>query len=196
MVFLKKDVDRFEERKLDIVLKMLDELRDRILNLQGRLRILERMINEKIPGKVLTERRFMKEIIGNDDIVDRIVSEIRIVNENIEKRLSQASENKITVIAQKQSMQSIDRLSERLNEKLNELRQLFESSEQKLTIVERKRMEEIAQALHKHQKLSSTQLSQLIGLSRTRCNEYFKRMESMGIVEPVLIGKEKFYRLS
>ena len=196
MVFLKKDVDRFEERKLDIVLKMLDELRDRILNLQGRLRILERMINEKIPGKVLTERRFMKEIIGNDDIVDRIVSEIRIVNENIEKRLSQASENKITVIAQKQSMQPIDRLSERLNEKLNELRQLFESSEQKLTIVERKRMEEIAQALHKHQKLSSTQLSQLIGLSRTRCNEYFKRMESMGIVEPVLVGKEKFYRLS
>ena len=196
MVFLKKDVDRFEERKLDIVLKMLDELRDRILNLQGRLRVLERMINEKIPGKVLTERRFMKEIIGNDDIVDRIVSEIRIVNENIEKRLSQASENKITVIAQKQSMQPIDRLSERLNEKLNELRQLFESSEQKLTIVERKRMEEIAQALHKHQKLSSTQLSQLIGLSRTRCNEYFKRMESMGIVEPVLVGKEKFYRLS
>jgi len=33
-------------------------------------------------------------------------------------------------------------------------------------------------------------------MSRTRANEYFKQMENMGIVEGVLIGKEKFYQLT
>lgn len=40
------------------------------------------------------------------------------------------------------------------------------------------------------------ELARHIGLSRTRCNEYFKQMKEMGMVEPVLIGREKFYRLS
>jgi hypothetical protein len=63
-------------------------------------------------------------------------------------------------------------------------------------IVEARRIETITGLLQQHGKLSSETLASRTGLSRTRCSEYFKLMEEMGIVEPVLVGREKFYRLS
>jgi len=63
-------------------------------------------------------------------------------------------------------------------------------------IVEARRIETITGLLQQHGKLSSESLASHTGLSRTRCSEYFKLMEEMGIVEPVLVGREKFYRLS
>lgn len=63
-------------------------------------------------------------------------------------------------------------------------------------IVEARRIETITGLLQQHGKLSSETLASHTGLSRTRCSEYFKLMEDMGIVEPVLMGREKFYRLS
>jgi DNA-binding transcriptional regulator LsrR (DeoR family) len=64
-----------------------------------------------------------------------------------------------------------------------------------LTIVETKRIENITSLLKKHEKITSSKLSQLTGLSRTRCNEYFKLMENLGIVKVSIEKKEKFYKL-
>ena len=64
-----------------------------------------------------------------------------------------------------------------------------------LTIVESKRIEDIKSLLGKHGKLTSSELSQLTGLSRTRCNEYFKFMKKLNMVEPFSSGRNKFYRL-
>jgi DNA-binding Lrp family transcriptional regulator len=61
--------------------------------------------------------------------------------------------------------------------------------------VESRRIEKIVSLLHEHGRLSSVQLSRMIGLSRTRCNEYFKKMEELGLVEGVMVGKEKYYKL-
>lgn len=72
---------------------------------------------------------------------------------------------------------------------------MIQATKKPLTIVETKKIEEITSLLERHEKLSSSGLSQFMGLSRTRCNEYFKLMESLDLVEPVLFGKEKFYRL-
>ncbi len=55
--------------------------------------------------------------------------------------------------------------------------------------------EKIKSMLKHHRKLTSSQLSELIGLSRTRCNEYFKEMSKQGVVESVIIGRKKFYKL-
>jgi len=92
-----------------------------------------------------------------------------------------------------------------LNSKISDLEEKFEEIMQKkpitqtiqepLTIVESKRIEKITSLLKRHEKLSSTELSDLIGLSRTRCNEYFKLMEKLEMVKPILVGKEKFYGL-
>ncbi len=64
-----------------------------------------------------------------------------------------------------------------------------------LTIVETKRIKDIESILKKHKKLTSSELSQLMCLSRTRCNEYFKIMGKLNIVEPIIIRKMKYYRL-
>jgi len=83
--------------------------------------------------------------------------------------------------------------------KAKSIRDLLEErieQEQRPSIVETRRIEAITGFLQQHGKLNSEDLAKHTGLSRTRCNEYFKQMEEMGIVEPVLVGREKFYRLS
>ncbi|MEM5853467.1 MAG: winged helix-turn-helix domain-containing protein [Candidatus Aenigmatarchaeota archaeon] len=135
------------------VLEVLRELREKLDDLYLKVDRLEKIINEKIPEKVLTESTFREEIIDGEEVVNRIISEIKAVARPI--------------IA----------------------------SKEKLTIVEQKRIEKIISLLQEHGKLSSSQLSQILGLSRTRCNEYFKQMEDLGLVEGIEIGKEKFYKL-
>ncbi|MFH1623057.1 MAG: winged helix-turn-helix domain-containing protein [Candidatus Aenigmatarchaeota archaeon] len=63
-----------------------------------------------------------------------------------------------------------------------------------LTIVEQKRMEKVLSLLQEHGKLTSPQLANIMNLSRTRCNEYFRHMEQLGLVEGVEVGKEKYYK--
>lgn len=58
-----------------------------------------------------------------------------------------------------------------------------------------KTKEQIIFLLTQHKKLSSSQLSKLIGLSRTRCNEYFRELTREGITEGVIINRQKFYKL-
>ena len=126
-----------------------------IENLNNRISNLEEMIEERIPTRVLSESKFKEEVQDGNEIVNKIVSELKN-------------------LVQKEPTQAI---------------------QGPLTIVESKRIERIKSLLKRHEKLSSTELSDLMGLSRTRCNEYFKLMESMGMVKPILVGKEKYYGL-
>jgi len=54
----------------------------------------------------------------------------------------------------------------------------------------------IKSLLGEHKKLTSAQLSKLINLSRTRCNEYLIDMERKGIVKGTTIRRQKFYELA
>ncbi|MEM5869864.1 MAG: winged helix-turn-helix domain-containing protein [Candidatus Aenigmatarchaeota archaeon] len=134
-------------------LEVLRELREKLDELYLKVDRLEKTINDKIPEKVLSESTFKQEIIDSNEVINKIISEIKAVTRPI--------------IA----------------------------SKEKLTIVEQKRIEKIIDLLQQHGKLSSSQLAQILGLSRTRCNEYFKQMEDLGLVEGIEIGKEKFYKL-
>jgi response regulator of citrate/malate metabolism len=49
--------------------------------------------------------------------------------------------------------------------------------------------------LQQHKKLTSSQLSNLIGLSRTRCSEYFRELTREGRTEGVIINRQKYYKL-
>ncbi len=53
----------------------------------------------------------------------------------------------------------------------------------------------IKSLLEEHGKLSASQLSKMIKLSRTRCSEYLKEMERQGIVEGTTIRRQRFYHL-
>jgi response regulator of citrate/malate metabolism len=49
--------------------------------------------------------------------------------------------------------------------------------------------------LQKHQGLTSSELSKIIKLSRTRCNEYLKEMENEGILMSRINCRKKLYSL-
>jgi len=127
-----------------------------LANLNSRLTGLEKKIEGGIPEKVLSESIFKEEAQDSEQLVDKIISEIK------------------ALMPKKPTLKDI---------------------EEPLTIVERKRIEHIISLLERHEKLTSSELSELTGLSRTRCNEYFKLMEKLGKVEAIFGGREKFYRL-
>lgn len=49
--------------------------------------------------------------------------------------------------------------------------------------------------LKENKKLTSTDLAQMVGLSRTRCSEYFRELTKEGLVEGVIVNRKKFYKL-
>jgi Fic family protein len=85
--------------------------------------------------------------------------------------------------------------------KLNELTQRIDAIEEKFdqekedTIRKSKWKEQIISLLEQHKKLSSYELSNLVNLSRTRCNEYFRELLKEGLTEGVIIGRKKYYKL-
>jgi len=135
-------------------IEILREVKEKVDRIDFRLRELERKFDERVSEKVLSESKFAQDTAGSEDIVNKIVAEVKKV-----------------------------------------ARPLIPHNE-KITIVESKRIERIVSFLQEHKMLSSHQLAQMMGLSRTRCNEYFKQMENLGIVKGNDTGKEKFYRLA
>lgn len=165
MRFLKNPRTRNDKRetgeKLDEILTMLKDMRKDMADMYERVELIEKVLGDRLPPDILTERKFAEEVQGGDEIVERIISKVEELN------MAKSIKNIIE-----------DRL------------------DQKISSVETRRIESITGLLQHHGKLSSAELSRHIGLSRTRSNEYFKQMEILGIVEPVEIGKQKFYRLS
>ncbi len=134
-------------------IEILREMREKIDRIDFRLNEMERKFDERIQEKVLTESKFVHDTEGSEDIVNKIVTEIRKVSRP------------------------------------------FVPHKEKISIVESKRIERVISLLQDHRMLSSSQLAQMLGLSRTRCNEYFKQMESLGVAKSVDVGKEKLYQL-
>jgi response regulator of citrate/malate metabolism len=53
----------------------------------------------------------------------------------------------------------------------------------------------IKSLLEEHKKLASSDLSNLLKLSRTRCNEYLVELEREGVVRGTTVRRKKFYEL-
>ncbi len=54
----------------------------------------------------------------------------------------------------------------------------------------------IRSLLEEHKKLSSTDLSRLLKLSRTRCSEYLIELEREGVLAGTTVRRKKFYELT
>lgn len=85
--------------------------------------------------------------------------------------------------------------------KLNELTERIDVLEKKMdeekedSVRKIKIKEQILSLLEEHKKLSSSELSNLVNLSRTRCNEYFRELSKEGLAEGIIVGRQKFYKL-
>ena len=93
------------------------------------------------------------------------------------------------------------RPNERNQDNVDELVQRVEKIEKFLEIQDNegvrkgKIKEQIISLLQQNKKLTSSQLSNLVGLSRTRCNEYFRELTKNGETEGVVINRQKYYKL-
>jgi hypothetical protein len=72
---------------------------------------------------------------------------------------------------------------------------VLKTIKESLTIVEAKRIKDTKSILKRHKKNDIFRIKSVLGLSRTRCNEYFKIMENLNIVEAVFDRKKKYYML-
>ena len=82
-----------------------------------------------------------------------------------------------------------------LNRKVDEIKEILEKRRISESPKILKTKERIISILKEKKSISSSQLGKLIGLSRTRCNEYLKKLEEEGLVKSIRVGKKKVYRL-
>jgi DNA-binding transcriptional ArsR family regulator len=97
-------------------------------------------------------------------------------------------------------LEKLKNLSAKLREienRLAEIERVISASEFKLRTkpVSSRTKEAIKIILQKYGELTPLQLSKLIKLSRTRCNEYLKEMEREGITIARIDGRKKYYKL-
>lgn len=111
--------------------------------------------------------------------IREIVSE-ELKNSGIYKRIDDISKY----------AKSIDK---KLEDMKNSLVPLSRSKSDTIRKIKMKRM--IIELLRKHKRLTSSNLSVKLDLSRTRCSEYLKEMERDGITKGVVISRQKFYEL-
>ena len=170
----------------------LEELKLKIDNLNLKISGLEKRMNLFFP-----ENAERNDLLSGQSQFSSETEKLHNKLLEIEKKLDERVPE--VVLSENKFKTEIQDSEELINKIVSELKNILvkktETSEENLTIVESKRIENIKSLLKKHEKLSSTELSQLTGLSRTRSNEYFKKMENLGIVKPVLVGKEKYYKL-
>ncbi|MBU5687894.1 MAG: winged helix-turn-helix transcriptional regulator [Candidatus Aenigmarchaeota archaeon] len=92
--------------------------------------------------------------------------------------------------------QKIDRISLQLEE----IKQLLEKTpldSETTTITKKDKIKEaIKMILRKKGKMTSEELAEIVGLSRTRCNEYLKEMERNKEARAEVINRKKYYKLA
>ena len=94
-----------------------------------------------------------------------------------------------------EKLKSLNKKIDRINEKLKSIDSVIESDGIKLPSQTKsaKTIEAIKLILEKHGEMTALELGKLIKLSRTRCNEYLKEMEDIGVLVSKTISRKKVY---
>jgi DNA-binding Lrp family transcriptional regulator len=96
-----------------------------------------------------------------------------------------------------ESLKNLNQKIDRMESKLRGIDDVI--SESGITLQRRtvsvKTKEAIRMILQKYREITPSQLSKLIKLSRTRCNEYLKQMEDDGMAISRTLSRKKFYSL-
>jgi len=182
-------IDNLENR---LNSKILQELKIKVDNLNLKMSELEKRINSFFPENNEKKNLFLEQSDQFYTEIGKLYNKLSELEKKFNERVPEVilSESRF-----REESQDSEELVKKIVFELKNILKKPQPPEENLTIVESKRIENIRSLLKKHEKLSSTELSQLMGLSRTRCNEYFKKMENLGIVKPILVRREKYYRL-
>ncbi len=192
MMLLQRDKISLNETQ-PTPMELLRNLNNQINYINAKLTNLERKLDQ--PYGYQPEQSTLVEMPEIPDYSKEISLIQKKLNE-LEKKIDERMPGKVVLESTfKQESQDVEELVEKIVAKIQPAIEKPLVLNTGLTPVESKRIEKIIQILDRHEKLSSVELGDLTGLSRTRCNEYFKLMEKSGIVEAVSNGKEKYYVL-
>jgi len=105
-----------------------------------------------------------------------------------EELINSGIQNRIDEIFRE--MRKVDKKVEELKSSLLPLSRSKSDSIRKLKM---KRM--IIELLNKHKRMTASDLSVRLNLSRTRCSEYLTELERTGVARGVVVSRQKFYEL-
>jgi biotin operon repressor len=92
----------------------------------------------------------------------------------------------------------ISKYNKSIEKKLDDLKSslvpLSRSKSDSIRKIKMKRM--IIELLNKDKRLTASDMSAKLNLSRTRCSEYLTEMERDGVAKGVVISRQKFYELT
>jgi response regulator of citrate/malate metabolism len=105
--------------------------------------------------------------------------------------------NYVKMVYELEKVKNLNHKIDTLNSKMRAFEEVASTSgiEIKPQTMTVKTKDAIKLILQKHQELTSSELSRIIKLSRTRCNEYLKDMENEGILVSRINCRKKLYSL-
>ncbi|MEE9323880.1 MAG: winged helix-turn-helix domain-containing protein [Candidatus Aenigmarchaeota archaeon] len=112
--------------------------------------------------------------------IREIIAE-ELQNSGVHKRIDDISKNTKT-------------LEKMLEDLKNSLVPLSRSKSDSIRKMKMKRM--IVELLNKHNRLTASDMSVKLNLSRTRCSEYLTELERSGVTKGIIISRQKFYELN
>jgi response regulator of citrate/malate metabolism len=115
----------------------------------------------------------------------------------LSETIRQMDVNYVKMVYELEKVKNLNRKIDALNSKMRAFEEVASTSgiEIKPQTMTVKTKDVIKLILQKHQELTSSELSKIIKLSRTRCNEYLKEMENEGILTSKINCRKKLYSL-
>ncbi|MEM5853498.1 MAG: winged helix-turn-helix domain-containing protein [Candidatus Aenigmatarchaeota archaeon] len=117
--------------------------------------------------------------------------------EQMEELLRQMDAQRARMAIELEKLKNLGEKIQEIESRLREVERIISAGGFQLRTkpVSSKTKEAIKMILQKYGELTPSQLSKLIKLSRTRCNEYLKEMEREGIAISRIESRKKYYKL-
>ena len=115
----------------------------------------------------------------------------------LSETIRQMDVNYVKMVYELEKVKNLNHKIDTLNSKMRAFEEVASTSgiEIKPQTMTVKTKDAIKLILQKHQELTSSELSRIIKLSRTRCNEYLKDMENEGFLVSRINCRKKLYSL-
>jgi response regulator of citrate/malate metabolism len=130
-------------------------------------------------------------------VFDTIFKLKRNEKDVLSETIRQMDVNYVKMVYELEKVKNLNHKIDTLNSKMRAFEEVASTSgiEIKPQTMTVKTKDAIKLILQKHQELTSSELSRIIKLSRTRCNEYLKDMENEGILVSRVNCRKKLYSL-
>jgi len=192
---------RIRKEQIDFIQKVKSNIDTQVLNAVPTENVVaeDAAVQEQEQEKTRTEHDGRVE--STADVLRQVESELGSLvierpEKEVEVKMNEALATEKSVRGVEGNIVDVDELIKRIERIESTIdKSIFMFGIKRDGARKRRVKDQIISLLKQHKKLTSSQLGKLIGLSRTRCNEYFRELADERLVEGVIINRKKYYRL-